>query len=316
MGSSKGSSTTTVQPTQEQKDLLRAQTNFLTGTAFPAYQQTIGGAQNALNQTSPAATQAAQTAMDVSGRAGALQEAGGTRAYQTGLGGTQNLANYQTGLGQALTGQGVGGVGSLANYQGGMGANLMNTGASQLSQLFSPQYQQQQIQAALQPASEQERELMNQQSSLYGGAGGLGSSRQALASQNLASLGQARLGNIAAQTAANIAGQRQQAANTLLGTGQSAMGQAAGLYGQLLGAGQGATSAAQSAFGNLANLGQQGLTGAQQSAASRIGYAGTPQDIFSKYASVVYGVPQGNTTPSFQGTQGSSTSGKSSGFRL
>lgn len=316
MGGGKSSGSSQVQMTPEQQRLLSAQTDFLTQTAFPAYKQTVAGAQNALNQTSPAAIQAAQTAMNVSGRAGALQEAGGTRAYQTGLGGTQNLANYQTGLGQALTGQGVGGVGSLANYQGGLGANLMNTGASQLSQLFSPQYQQQQIQAALQPASEQERELMNQQSSLYGGAGGLGSSRQALASQNLASLGQNRLANIAAQTASNIAGQRQQAANTLLGTGQSAMGQAAGLYGQLLGAGQGATSAAQSAFGNLANLGQQGLTAAQQSAASRIGYAQTPQDIYSKYASIVYGVPQGNTTPSFAGTQGQTTQSSGKGFKI
>jgi hypothetical protein len=236
MGSSKGSSTTTVQPTQEQKDLLRAQTNFLTGTAFPAYQQTIGGAQNALNQTSPAATQAAQTAMDVSGRAGALQEAGGAGAYLQGLSG--------------------------------------------LSNLFSPQYKQQQIQAALQPATEDIRDQMTQQGALYGGVGGLGSARQALASRNLASLGQARLGNIAAQVSGNVETQRQNAANALLSAGQA------------------------------------GLTGAQQAAASRIGYAQTPQDIFSKYASVVYGVPQGNTTPSFQGTQGSSTSGKSSGFRL
>lgn len=236
MGKSSGSSQTTVQQTPEQSALLKAQTNFLTGTAFPAYQQTVAGAQNALNQTSPAATQAAQTAMDVSGRAGALQEAGGAGAYLQGLSG--------------------------------------------LSNLFSPQYKQQQIQAALQPATEQERELMNQQSALYGGAGGLRSSRQELASQNLASLGQARLGNIAAQTSANVETQRQNAANTLLGAGQA------------------------------------GLTAAQQAAASRIGYAQTPQDIYSKYASVVYGIPQANTTPSFQGTQGTSTSGKSSGFRL
>ena len=154
MGSSKGSSSTSVQQTPEQAALLKAQTGFLTNTAFPAYQNTIAGALNAYNQTNPAATTAANTAMDVSGRAGALQEAGGSQAYQTGLGGSQNLANYQTGVGQSLTGQGAGGVGSLANYQGGLGANYMNTGASQLSQLFSPQYQQQQINAALQPATE------------------------------------------------------------------------------------------------------------------------------------------------------------------
>jgi hypothetical protein len=236
MGSSKGSSSSTPVVTQEQKDLLKAQTGFLTNTAFPAYQETIGGAKQAFNQASPAATQAAQTAMDVSGRAGALQEAGGAGAYMQGLSGLQNL--------------------------------------------FSPQYKQQQIQAALQPATEDIREQMNQQGALYGGAGGLNSARQALASQNLASLSQARLGNIAAQVSGNVETQRQNAANTLLGAGQA------------------------------------GLTAAQQAAASRIGYAQTPQDIYSKYASVVYGVPQASTTPSFQGTQGVQTSGKSSGFRL
>jgi len=234
MGKSSGNAQ--VQMTPEQQRLLGAQTDFLTKTAFPAYQKTVAGAENALNQTTPAATQAAQTAMDVSGRAGALQEAGGAGAYLQGLSG--------------------------------------------LSNLFSPQYKQQQIQAALQPASEQERELMNQQSALYGGAGGLNSSRQALASQNLASLGQARLGNIAAQVSGNVETQRQNAANTLLSAGQA------------------------------------GLTGAQQAAASRIGFAQTPQDIYSKYASIVYGVPQGNTTPSFAGTQGQTTQSSGKGFKL
>ena len=236
MGSSKGSSQTTVQQTPEQAALLKAQTNFLTGTAFPAYQETVGGARQAYGQTAPAATTAAQTAMDVSGRAGALQEAGGVQSYLRGMEG--------------------------------------------LTKLFSPQFKEEQIQAALQPATEDIREQMNQQAALYGGAGGLRSARQALASQNLASLSQARLGNIAAQVSGNVETQRQRAAESLLGAGQA------------------------------------GLTAAQQAAASRIGYAQTPQDIFSKYASVVYGVPQANTTPSFQGTQGTSTSGKSSGFRL
>lgn len=236
MGMGKGSSTSTVQMTPEQRQLLGAQTNFLTGTAFPAYQQTIGGAQTALGQTMPAATSAAQTAMDVGQRAGALQEAGGTGAYLQGMAG--------------------------------------------LSKLFSPQYKQEQINAALQPATEDVREQMNQQGALFGGAGALGSSRQALASQNLASLSQARLGNVAAQVSGNVESQRQAAANALLGAGQA------------------------------------GLSAAQQSAASRIGYAQTPQDIYSKYAAVVYGTPQASTTPNFQGTQGQTTSSKGMGAQL
>lgn len=236
MGFGKSSGSSQVQMTPEQQELLRAQTNFLTQTAFPAYQATVGGAGQVYNMVNPAAIQTAQTAMDVGQRTGSLQEAGGTGAYVQGLTGLANL--------------------------------------------FSPEYKQQQIRAALQPATEDIREQMGQQAALFGGAGGLGSSRQALASQNLASLGQARLGNIAAQVSAGIEGQRQTAANTLLAAGQ------------------------------------QGLTGAQQAAASRIGYAGTPQDVYAKYASVVYGTPQQSTTPSFQGTQGQTTSGKGYGIKL
>ena len=237
-GKSSGSSSSAPVVTQEQKDLLAAQTGFLKNTAFPAYQQTLGMANNVYGQVNPAINTTAQTAMDVSGRAGALQEAGGSQAYVQGIQGLQNL--------------------------------------------FSPQFKQQQINAALQPATEDIREQMNQQGNLYGGAGGLGSSRQALASQNLASLSQARLGNVAAQVSGNIENQRQAAANSLL------------------------------------NAGQAGLNAAQQSAASRIGYAGAPQDALSKYASIIYGTPQASTTPNFQGTQGStgSTSGKGLGFKF
>lgn len=236
MGGGKGSSTTQVQMTPEQRQLLQVQTDALTQTFLPAYKQTIGGAGTAYNQTAPAATQAAQTAMDVGQRAGALQEAGGTTSYLRGMEG--------------------------------------------LTKLFSPEYKQEQIQAALQPAREETREQMNQQAALFGGAGALGSSRQALASRNLASLAEQRMGSVAAQTSAGVESQRQQAANTLLGAGQ------------------------------------QGLSAAQQAAASRIGYAQTPQDIYSKYAQVVFGVPQASTTPQFQGTQGQTSQGKSMGFRL
>ena len=233
-GKSSGSQQTTVQMTPEQQKLLGAQTDFLTNTLFPAYQQTVGGARQVYNQALSPSEQAAQTALNVTGQTGALQQAGGTNAYLQGLSG--------------------------------------------LSNVFSPQFKQQQIQAALQPATEDIRDQMNAQGALYGGAGGLGSSRQALASQNLASLGQNRLANIAAQTAGTVETQRMNAANALLGAGQA------------------------------------GLGAAQQAAAARIGYAQTPQDVYNKYASVVYGVPQQSTTPSFQGTQGTSSRGKSGSF--
>ena len=234
MGFGKGSSSSAPVVTEEQKQLLKAQTGFLTDTAFPAYQKTLGMAGDVYGRVNPATTTAAQTAMDVSGRAGALQEAGGAQSYVQGMQG--------------------------------------------LSSLFSPEYKQQQISAALQPAREEIREQMGSQAALFGGAGGLGSSRQALASRNLASLAEQRMGSVAAQTSAGIESQRQRAAESLLGAGQ------------------------------------QGLSAAQQSAASRIGFAGAPQDVLSKYASVIYGTPQASTTPSFQGTQGSTSSGK--GFNV
>jgi hypothetical protein len=241
-GKSSGSSnqTTTVQMTPEQRELLKAQTGFLTGTAFPAYQETIGGAKKVYGQVAPAATTAARTAMDVSGRAGAQQERAGSSALTSGIQGLQSL--------------------------------------------FDPQYEQQQVQAALQSGIESGRELVNQQVAGYGGAGGLGSSRAALANANLGSLQEQRQATAAAAARAGVQANKAAAAN------------------------------------QLATLGGQNLTGAQTAAASRIGYAQTPQDVYSKYASVIFGTPQQSTTPNFAGTQGGTTSGgqssKGMGFKI
>lgn len=234
MGGGKGSSSSTPEITPEQRELLKAQTGFLTGTAFPTYQKTIGMAGDVYGQVSPATTTAAQTAMDVSGRAGALQEAGGVQSYLTGMQG--------------------------------------------LEKLFSPEYKKEQISASMQPAREEIREQVGSQNAMFGGAGGAGSARAALARENLSQLGEQRLGTVAAATSAGIESQRQRASESLLSAGQA------------------------------------GLSAAQQSAASRISYAGAPQDVLSKYASVIYGTPQASTTPSFQGTQGQKSTSKGFGF--
>jgi len=234
MGGGKGSSSTQVELTPEQRETIGLQNAALRDVFMPAYTRTVGGAGNVYNTVNPAATQTAQTAIDVSGRAGALQEQAGAQSYIQGL--------------------------------------------NSLSNLFSPEYKEQQIQASLQPAREEIREQMGSQAALYGGSGALGSSRQALASRNLASLGEQRMGSVAAQTSAGIESQRQRAAESLLGAGQ------------------------------------QGLSAAQQAAASRIGYSQTPQDVYSKYASIVFGVPQASTTPNYAGTQGQKASSKGFGF--
>lgn len=314
MGGGKGSSTSAPVVTEEQKALLRAQTGFLTDTALPAYKKTIGMADDAFGQVSPTATTAANTAMDVARRSGQLQEMTGQGALTSGVGGQGQLANYQSNAGRNLFESGAGELGEGAGYQRDIGRSFTGQGAGQLSSLFSPQFKQEQIQAALQPAREEIREQMGQQAALFGGAGGMGSSRQALASRNLASLAEQRLGSVAAQTSAGVEGQRQRAAESFLNAGQSSTGQAQNAFGQLMGAGSGALGQAGSLFGSLTGAGERGLSGAQQSAASRIGFAGAPQDVLSKYASVVFGTPQASTTPSFQGTQGQKTSSKGFGF--
>jgi hypothetical protein len=237
-GKSSGNQTTQVQMTPEQKELLKAQTGFLTETALPAYQKTIAGAGDVYGTTAPATQAAATNAMNV--------------AQQTG--------NVQ---------QGVGTAGLLG-------------GAAGLASLFGPQYEQNQIQGALQAGKESARESQAGQNAMYGAAGGLGSSRQALADTNMASLNAQRQATAAADAQAKVQANKAAAAGALMGAGQTA------------------------------------LTGAQQSAASQIGYAGSPQDLFSKYASVVFGTPQASTTANFTGTQGGTSQGssKSSGLKF
>jgi hypothetical protein len=236
MGGGKSSGSQQAVITPEQQRLLGAQTDFLTGTAFPTYQKTIGQAADVYGQVAPAATTAANQASDVAQQTGGLQQAAGTAGLATGMAG--------------------------------------------LASLFNPQYEKGQINAALQAGRESGRELVNQQTAGYGAAGGLGSSRSALANANLASLQEQRQATAAANAQAGVQANKAAAAN------------------------------------QLATLGQANLGAANQAAAARIGYAGTPQDVLAKYASVIYGTPQQSTTPNFAGTQGQNTSGKGVGFKF
>lgn len=274
MGFGKGSGSSAPVVTEEQKELLRAQTGFLTDTALPQYKKTISGAEEVLGATAANAYPSMMTALGVAERGMNVGQSVGESGMYAGSQGQGNLAQYQTKSGQ----------------------NLFNAGSEGLKGLFSPDYKNEQIQAALQPAREEIREQMGQQAALFGGAGGLGSSRQALASRNLASLGEQRMGSVAAQTSAGVEGQRQRAAESLMGAGAGALQQAGGLY------------------GNLSGQGQNAISLANQLATSRLGISQAPLDVFSKYASVIYGTPQASTTPSFQGTQGQKTSSKGFGF--
>jgi hypothetical protein len=234
MGFGKGSSSSAPVVTEEQKELLRAQTGFLTETALPQYQKTIGGAEERMGLAQPFVNEAA---LDVFKRSG-----------ETARGATSEAGNLIVG------------------------------GRQTLQSLFDPQYEQNQIQAALQTGREAARESQLGQNAMYGAAGGLGSSRMALADRNLSSLNAQRQATAAAGAQAQVQANRMGAARTALESGQS--------------------------------LGTLGMNAGQQQITS----AGAPMDLYSKYASVVYGTPQASTTPSFQGTQGQRTGSKGFGF--
>ena len=234
MGFGRGKGSTTVQMSPAQEKLLGAQTDFLTGTAFPAYKETIGGAKDVLSQVMPKATAAADLA------SGASLATGGA---QTGLG--------------------------LKNLFGGSEA---------LASLFNPDYKKEQIQASLQPVREAFREDLGSQTALFGGAGGGTSARLALAQENLKNLAENRAQATAAGVSSNVENLRAGAARDLMLSGTTNI------------------SAGNAALAN------------------RVALAGTPQDVYSKYASVIYGTPQASTTPNFAGTQGQRTSSKGFGF--
>ena len=233
MGMGKGSSSSAPVVTEEQKELLRKQTDFLTKTAFPAYEKTISGAKEAYDISSPYVADSASDAYRQAGSIGAAQEAAGYMGLSTGMAG--------------------------------------------LASLFDPEYEKGQVNAALQAGREATREQLAGQNAMYGASGGLGSSRQALADKNLQQLGEQRQATAAAQAQAGVQANKAAAAQALMGQGASLLPQA------------------------------------MQTKTGRIAIAETPQDMWAKYASVVYGTPQQSTTPNFSGTQGANTTGKGFG---
>ena len=230
MSFGKGSGTTTTIPTlsPEQNAMIKAQTEFYTGTVGPAYQQALEGATDIYNQSAGGVTNAAQNLAGTAAQAQNVLGTTGESALKTGIGGLENL--------------------------------------------FGADYEQQQLQAALAPAQAQYMQNLAGQQAQFGGAGNLGSARQALAGRQLAGATQAQMAQNAAQVEQNIAAQRLAAGQTLIGAGQT------------------------------------GLSGAQAAAQNAVSAATTPQQLYNQYASILYGTPQGSYLPNFQGTQGSTQS--------
>ena len=200
------------------------------------------------------------------------------------------LSGVTQGAGQAYQGQAgqlnqasqnaINTANNVGNIQGNVGSSALEQGTQGLSNLFSPQYEQEQVQGALAPAEQAAQRANVAQQAGFAGAGELGSARDALASQQTQNINQQTLGSIAAQTEAGI--QQQQAA----------------------------------AANSLATLGTQNLSNAPSTYGQTLNYAGAPTSLYNQYASTIFGVPQGSTTPNYSGTQSSNSSGKSSGFGI
>ena len=189
--------------------------------------------------------------------------------YQEAVKGATNLYNQNAG-GVLNAAQNQAGTASQAQQAlGETGESALRTGISGLQSLFSPDYEANQISAALAPAQSQYMQNLAAQQAQFGGSGNLGSARQALAGQQLAGQNAA----LQAKTAADI---QSQIAQQRMGVGST-----------------------------LANLGQGGLGGAQAAAANQVGASMIPQELFNKYASVIFGTPATSYNANFQGTQGS-----------
>jgi len=198
--------------------------------------------------------------------------------YQGAVQGAKDIYNKNAG-GVLNAAQNLAGTASQAQQTlGETGESAVRTGISGLESLFNPDYEANQIQAALAPAQAQYAQNIAGQQAGFGGAGQLGSARQALAGQQLAGQNQALMAKTAADIQAQTAAQRA-------GVGQFLASQGAGNIGQALGA-----------------AGQQ-VTAAM-----------TPQQLYNQYASVIFGTPSGSYTPDFRGTQGSNTSGMNMGL--
>jgi hypothetical protein len=175
--------------------------------------------------------------------------------YKQAVGGATDLYNRSApGLTQAAQNL-AGTANQTQNVLGTTGESAVKTGISGLENLFTPEYEQQQLQAVMAPAQAQYQQNLASQMNQFGGAGQLGSARSALAQTQLAGTAAAQQQAAAAQVENQIAQQRLAAGQALTGAGQTQLGQALGAA-------------------------QTGVTAAM-----------TPQQLYNQYASVIFGTP-------------------------
>ena len=194
---------------------------------------------------------------------------GATDVYNQNVGGVVNAAQNLAGTAQ-----------QAQQSLGETGESALRSGISGLQSLFTPDYEANQIRAALQPAQSQYQQNLANQQAQFGGAGNLGSARQALAGQQLAGQTQALQAGTAAQVQRDIAAQRMGVGSTLAGLGQGGIGQALGAAGQQVSASM------------------------------------TPQQLYNQYASVIFGTPSASYNPDFRGTQSQTKTGYEASAQL
>jgi hypothetical protein len=197
------------------------------------------------------------------------------------------LSKLGQGYNQSLAGvnraaqQGAGYAGQVGQVLGETGESAARTGVAGLSQFFDPSYGAEQFAAAMAPIQSQYQSNLANQGAMFGGAGQLGSARQALAGQQLAGQTQSAQMQAAANVMRDLNQQRLQA-------GQ-ALGQFAPQY-----------------------LGQ-GMTAQQQ----RLGYAQVPTDyLMSTLGKGQQYVPGGLYQAPYPGQQSSTTSDNPSLFDI
>lgn len=155
---------------------------------------------------------------------------------------TNYMKNAQAGYDQALPGmsraaQGLSGyAGQVGQTLGETGESAARTGISGLSQFFDPSYGQEQFAAAMAPIQGQYQQNLAAQGANFGGAGNLGSARQALAGQQLAGANQSAQMQAAAQVMNNLNNQRLQAGQSLGQLGGNYLGQGLNAMSTRLGA--------------------------------------------------------------------------------
>jgi hypothetical protein len=189
-------------------------------------------------------------------------------AYEQLTKGATNLYNQSAGGVNAAAQNLAGTAAQAQSALGGTGEAALRTGIAGLQNVFDPAYQSQQMQAAMMPAQAQYTQNLANQQAQFGGAGNLGSARQALAGQQLAGQAQSAQMMAGAQVAKDIMAGR-------LGAGQS-----------------------------LAQLGQGGIGQALGAAGAGVNAARNPMDYFLQYGSALAGNPTAAWNPNFTGTQG------------